>query len=100
MSITEIILLIAFIVSTIGWLLTIQLRKSLLLYLADAFKDKAEAYEEAIDNQIVEATRNRLAGKKEKYTQQLLRDNDIKYGKAQGFREASKYILYELEGLE
>lgn len=35
MSITEILLLIAFIISIIGWILTIQLRKSELVYLAD-----------------------------------------------------------------
>lgn len=96
MSITEVILLIFFIVSTVGWILSIQYRKSILLYLANAFEEKAEAYDKTINEQSKQATRDRLAGKN-KYLDQLYRDNDIKYGKAQGFREARKYILYELQ---
>ena len=86
MSITEILLLIAFIISTIGWLLTIQLKKSLLLYLADALEDKAKAYDESIK-------RNNKASNNSLYEQ----DNLIKQGKAQGLRDAKRYILYELE---
>lgn len=86
MSITEILLLIAFIISTVGWILTIQLRKSILLYLADACEERAKAYEESIK-------RNNKASNSSLYEQ----DNLIKQGKAQGLRDAKKYILYELE---
>lgn len=86
MSITEILLLIAFIISTIGWILTIQLRKSILMYLADACEEKAKAYEESIK-------KNNKASNSSLYEQ----DNLIKQGKAQGLRDAKKYILYEIE---
>lgn len=86
MSITEILLLIAFIISTIGWILTIQLRKSILMYLAEACEEKAKAYEESIK-------KNNKASNSSLYEQ----DNLIKQGKAQGLRDARKYILYEIE---
>ena len=86
MSITEILLLIAFIISTIGWILTIQLRKSLLMYLAEAFEERAKAYEESIK-------RNNKASNSNLYEQ----DSLIKQGKVQGLRDAKKYILYEIE---
>lgn len=86
MSITEILLLIAFIISTIGWILTIQLRKSELVYLAEACEERAKAYEESIK-------RNNKASNSNLYEQ----DNLIKQGKAKGLRDAKKYILYEIE---
>lgn len=86
MSALEVILLIFFIVSTVGWILSIQYRKSILMYLADALEEKAKAYEESIK-------KNKKASNSNLYED----DNLIKQGKAKGLRDARKYILYELQ---
>lgn len=86
MSALEVILLIFFIVSTVGWILSIQYRKSILMYLADALEEKAKAYEESIK-------KNKKSSKSNLFED----DNLIKQGKAQGLRDARKYILYELQ---
>lgn len=97
MSALEVILLIFFIVAVIGWILSIQYHKSILLYLADAYEEKAEAYEESIKKQRKSFNVTGKRTGKTKYANDFLRDIDIKSGKAQGLRDARKYILYELQ---